>query len=185
MGLVLLLWCSRLRIWRCLFNSSDCCCGASSILGQAQWVKDPALPHLWRSPQLQLSSIPGPGTSACRGAAKKEKNTVKLKKKKMKMGFLWPTSLYLALSRRFHCILYPSFSSPSLVSLLYILQTTSEWFFSNKNLFAIDQIPITFKMELKFPHNPSQSSSFSPHFQFGICLSTSLLRTGPWNIGIY
>ena len=47
--------------------------GSSSILGLAQWVKDPELLQLQRMSQLQLRSDPWPGNSICCGAAKKEK----------------------------------------------------------------------------------------------------------------
>ena len=39
--------------------------GVDSIPGPLQPVKDLVLPQLWHRSQLQLGSIPGPGTSIC------------------------------------------------------------------------------------------------------------------------
>ena len=47
---------------------------AGSIPGQAQWVKDLVLPHLWLKLKLRLTSdpwIPGLGTPCTSGVAKK------------------------------------------------------------------------------------------------------------------
>ena len=45
----------QLRIWHCL------CGEAGSIPSPAQWVKDLALPQLWRRFQLYLGFDPWPG----------------------------------------------------------------------------------------------------------------------------
>ena len=55
-----------------------------SILGPAQWVKDPALPQLWLRSQLRLRSDPWPRNSTCHWVAKKEKEKKKKEKKRKK-----------------------------------------------------------------------------------------------------
>ena len=45
------------------------------VPGSAQWVKDPALPQLWLSPQLGCD--PWPRSSRCLGAAKKKERRFK------------------------------------------------------------------------------------------------------------
>ena len=51
--------------------------GVSGALGRrfhlwpAQWVKDPTLPKLWHSSQLQFGSDPWPGISICHWVTKK------------------------------------------------------------------------------------------------------------------
>ena len=59
------LWCSRLRIWCCLYNSAG--------LSLLQWVKDSVLPQLQCRSQLQLDWIPCWGTSLCCGCGQKRR----------------------------------------------------------------------------------------------------------------
>ena len=48
--------------------------GEAQVLSLTQWVKDLALPQLWRRSQLQLRFSPWLGISICRGCDQKKKN---------------------------------------------------------------------------------------------------------------